>query len=198
LLEDNITPEQKHKLEIILRNSLRLSRLIKGLLDTALIESRNLQLDMQTISIYDLITNVAEDMKATALIKNIPINIDVPHQLMVEGDRDRLTEVFSNIVDNAIKFTIKGKIKITAEQENEWVHVKINDTGIGIPEDKLELIFDRFYQLDSAHIQKYGGAGLGLWISKNIVEAHRGKIWAESKNRGSTFHVLLPKSENNE
>lgn len=198
MMEENVTMEQKHKLEVILRNSQRLSRLIKRLLDTALIESRNPQLDIQVLSIYDVISNVAEDMKTVASIKNIPINIDVPRQLTVEGDKDRLVQVFSNIVDNAIKFTIKGKINITAEEENGGVHIKIADTGIGIPPDKLELVFDRFYQMDPAQAQRNEGAGLGLWISKNIVEAHAGKIWAESKNRGSTFHVLLPKRRENE
>ncbi len=193
LLEQNITPEQKHELEVILRNSKRLSGLINGLLDTAIIESRGIALDTQMLSIHDLLFQVAEDMKTTAAIKKIPVYIDVPKQLMIKGDKDRLTQVLTNILDNAIKFTIKGKIKMAAEMENEFVHIKINDTGVGIPEEKLDKIFDRFYQLDLPNGQKSGGAGLGLWISKNIVEAHKGKIWAESKNRGSTFHVLLPK-----
>ena len=193
MLDEDVTTEQRHKLEIILRNSQRLSRLIKGLLDNALIESKNPQLDMQALSVYDIISRVAEDMKTLASIKNIPINIEVPRRLMVEGDRDRLMQVFSNLIDNAIKFTIKGNVKITAEEENESVHIKVDDTGIGIPADKLDRIFDRFYQVDSVSPQKDESAGLGLWISKNIVTAHRGKLWAESKNRGSTFHVLLPK-----
>ncbi|MBU4140216.1 MAG: cell wall metabolism sensor histidine kinase WalK, partial [Euryarchaeota archaeon] len=104
-----------------------------------------------------------------------------------------LMQVFSNILDNSVKFTLKGKIKISAAEDNEWVHIKFEDTGIGIPQDKLDKIFDRFHQLDSPEKPGRGGAGLGLWISKNIVEAHGGKIWAESKNRGSTLHVLLLK-----
>ncbi len=194
LLEEDITEKQRHKLEIILRNSKRLTRLIKSLLDTTLIESRNLQLNMQTLSINELVAQVAEDMRTIASAKNLPIHIEIPQQALVEGDRDGLMQVFSNIVENAIKFTITGEIRIKAEVENGYVHIKISDTGIGIPEDKLEQVFERFYQLDSSSSRKYGGTGLGLWISKNIVEAHGGKIWAESKNRGSTFHILLPKS----
>jgi len=198
MLDEDITIEQRRKLEIILRNSQRLSRLIKGLLDTALIESRNLQLDIQTLSLYDLMSDVAEDMRTLATIKDIPIDIDIPQQLTVEGDKDRLMQVFSNIMDNAIKFTIKGRINIKAEEENGDVHIKVDDTGIGIPSENLELIFDRSYQLDPTQAQKSEGAGLGLWVSKNIIEAHAGKIWAESKNRGSTFHVLLPGRKKNE
>ncbi len=194
ILGENVTQEQRHKLEIILRNSKRLSNLINMLLDTTLIESRNLQLDLQMVSIYDLASQVVDDMKNMASIKNISVCIDIP-QLMIEGDKDRLLQVFSNIVDNAIKFTLKGEIRLTAIEEIENVHIKISDTGIGIPEDKLGLIFDRFYQSES---QAHSGKGLGLWVSKNIVEAHGGKLWAESKNTGSTFHILLPKWRRNE
>ncbi|MBU4221825.1 MAG: PAS domain-containing protein [Euryarchaeota archaeon] len=193
MLDEKISLEQKHKLEVIYRNSQRLSRLIQGLLDTAVIESKNLALNIQTLPLYEMIVQISDDMKMITGIKNIPVNIDIMRQLTVEGDRDRLMQVFSNILDNAVKFTLKGKIKISAAEDNEWVHIKFEDTGIGIPQDKLDKIFDRFYQLDSPEKPGRGGAGLGLWISKNIVEAHGGKIWAESKNRGSTLHVLLLK-----
>ncbi len=193
LLEENISREQRHKLEVILRNSKRLTRLIKSLLDSTLIESRNLQLDMQILPINEIVAQVVEDMKTMASVKNIPIYTEVPPLPHVKGDRERLMQVFSNILDNAIKFTITGEIRITAIDEDENVHLKISDTGIGIPEDKLMHIFDRFYQVDSSDSRKYSGTGLGLWISKNIIDAHGGKIWAESKNRGSTFHILLPK-----
>lgn len=194
ILEENLTQEQRHKLEIILRNSKRLSKLIRALLDTTLIESNNLQLDMQMLEINELLASVAEDMRTMAATKNLPIRIDIPEPLAVRGDRDRLLQVFSNVVENAIKFTITGEVTMKAATEGEFVHVEISDTGIGIPEDKLEAIFDKFYQLDESNTRRFGGAGLGLWISRNIVEAHGGRIWAESKNRGSTFHVLLPKT----
>lgn len=195
LLDEMVPSQQKHKLEVIYRNSLRLSRLIQGLLDTAVIESKNLALNIQTLSLYDMMQQISEDMKAVTQIKNISVKLDIPEQLKVEGDKEKLMQLFSNILDNAVKFTLKGTIKITASVDNEWIHIKFEDTGIGIPQDKLDMIFDRFYQLDSPETPNRGGAGLGLWISKNIVEAHGGKIWAESKNRGSTFHVLLKKEK---
>jgi signal transduction histidine kinase len=110
---------------------------------------------------------------------------------VVDGDNERLMQVFSNIVENAIKFTITGEIIIKGEIDKGKVHITISDTGIGIPEERLKRIFDRFYQVDSSNKRKFQGAGLGLWISKKIIEAHGGRIWAESKNRGSTFHILL-------
>lgn len=193
LLEEKITDEQRHKLEIILRNSKRLARLIQGLLDTAMIDSMDTSLDKKPVLIYDIINQVAEDVKTVASIKNILISIEIPKDLIVLGDKDRLLQVFLNVVDNAIKFTISGEVKITGEEENENIHIRISDTGVGIPEDKIESIFERFYQVDSSNKRRFGGTGLGLWISRNFVEAHGGKIWAESKSRGSTFHILLPK-----
>ncbi|CAG0994428.1 MAG: ATP-binding protein [Candidatus Methanoperedens sp.] len=193
MLDENLTPKQRHKIEIIFRNSKRLHRLIRALLDTQIINSSNLQLTKETVVINDLINAVVEDMKNMAVSKNIPVTIDIPDRLIVEVDIERLIEVFSNIVENAIKFTITGEIIIRGEMDNEKVHIAISDTGIGIPEDKLEKIFDRFYQVDSSNKRRFGGTGLGLWISKKIIDAHGGRIWAESKNRGSTFHILLPK-----
>ncbi|MCZ7399945.1 MAG: ATP-binding protein [Candidatus Methanoperedens sp.] len=194
MLEGNLTEEQRHKAEIILRNSKRLSKLIRALLDTPLIESGTFQLKTQLVPLFDLASQVIEDMKTVASIKNIPIFNDIPKSIIINGDKERLLQVFSNIVDNAIKFTIKGEIRISAEEEAENIHIKVIDTGIGIPQENLLRIFDKFYQVESSSTRKYEGAGLGLWISKNIVEAHGGRIWAESKNRGSTFHILLPKS----
>lgn len=193
MLEEDLTQNQIHKIEIIFRNSKRLYKLIRSLLDTQIIDSSDLQLTRERIVINELVMAVVEDMKNIAVSKNIPITIDIPDVLIVEGDNERLIEVFSNIVENAIKFTIRGEIIIKGEMDTEKVHIAISDTGIGIPEDKLKKIFDRFYQVDSSDKRKYGGTGLGLWISKKIIDAHNGRIWAESKNRGSTFHILLPK-----
>jgi len=194
MLDEKLSEKQRHMTEIVFRNSKRLSRLIKGLLDSQLIESRNIHLAGEMVVINEIIATVVEDMKNMAASKNIPIKIDIPDTLVVEGDIERLTQVFSNLVDNAIKFTISGEINIRGEMDNQKAHIQITDTGIGIPKDRLDKIFDRFYQIDSSKVRKYGGTGLGLWISKNIIEAHGGRIWAESKNSGSTFHVLLPKS----
>jgi PAS domain S-box-containing protein len=191
MLDENLTEQQRHKTEIIFRNSKRLYRLIRALLDTQIIESSNLQLTKETVMINELIYAVVEDMKNISASKNIPISINIQDNLVVEGDNERLMQVFSNIVENAIKFTITGEIIIKGETDNGKVHIAISDTGIGIPEDRLEKIFDRFYQVDSSNKRKFQGVGLGLWISKKIIEAHGGRIWAESKNRGSTFHILL-------
>jgi PAS domain S-box-containing protein len=194
MLDEKLTEKQRHMTEIVFRNSKRLSRLIKGLLDSQLIESRNLKLDWEIVIVNEIIAVVVEDMKNMAVAKNILLTINLTDSLVIEGDIERLTQVFSNLLDNAIKFTITGEINIRGEMDKQNAHIQISDTGIGIPQDRLEKIFDQFYQVDSSNERKYGGTGLGLWISKSIIEAHGGKIWAESKNSGSTFHILLPKS----
>lgn len=191
MLDENLTDQQRHKTEIIFRNSKRLFRLIRALLDTQMIESSNLQITKETVMINELIYAVVEDMKNISASKNIPISINIQDNLVVDGDNERLMQVFSNIVENAIKFTITGEIIIKGEIDKGKVHITISDTGIGIPEERLKRIFDRFYQVDSSNKRKFQGVGLGLWISKKIIEAHGGRIWAESKNRGSTFHILL-------
>ncbi len=192
LLDENLPEDQRRKVEVIFRNSKRLSRLIRELLDSHMIESSTLQLTKQTIMINDIVASVTEDLKNIATTKNIPIIINIPENLIINGDAERIMQVFMNIVENAIKFTIAGQITISGKREDEKIHIEINDTGIGIPEDRLDKIFERFYQVDSSNKRRYGGAGLGLWISKNIIEGHGGRIWAESKNSGSTFHILLP------
>ena len=99
-----------------------------------------------------------------------------------------------NLLINAVKFTPeKGKITIIAAADTEHIKISISDTGIGIPEDKLKSIFDRFYQVDGSSSRRYGGVGLGLSICKSIIDKHYGSIWAQSDGKGSTFHIVLPR-----
>lgn len=112
----------------------------------------------------------------------------------IEGDAEKLTDMLTNILDNAIKFTpLGGKISIFAAKEEEKIHVSIQDNGIGIPSDLLPNLFQKFYQIDPSIRRKYGGTGLGLFICKKIVDAHKGKIWIESEqSKGTIVHILLP------
>lgn len=194
MLDEELTEKQRHMTDVVFDNSKRLSRLVESLFDSHLIESMNLKLSDETVAINEIITIVVEDLKNIATLKNLSIKINITDELVVNGDIERLTHVFSNILDNAIKFTISGEINIEGRIEDQRVYIQISDTGIGIPQDMLENIFDRFYDISSSQVRKYEGIGLGLWTSKNIIEAHGGVIWAESTNSGSTFHVLLPKS----
>ena len=148
------------------------------------------------LALDEIVTSSMADMKVMAERKNINMMTDVPAGLIVMGDRDRLTEVFLNLLDNAIKFTpTGGGISIKAWEEDRSVHVTVSDTGIGIPENVIPLLFQRFYQADASITRKYGGTGLGLYICKNIIDAHQGEIWIESKEgSGTTVHLRLQRS----
>lgn len=187
---------QKSALEAIIRNADRLTRLINSLLFLSVQQMGKPEIKMKPKpqDIDEIITASIADMKVQAERKNISVEKDVSRQLMVMGDKDRLTEVFMNLIDNAIKFSYHGgKINIKAREEDDNVHVTVTDTGIGIPENVLPFLFQRFYQADASITRKYGGTGLGLYICKSIVDAHNGNIWIESKvGKGTTVHVLLP------
>ncbi|HJH28357.1 MAG TPA: ATP-binding protein [Methanosarcinaceae archaeon] len=118
-----------------------------------------------------------------------------PDLLSINGDMDKLDQVFTNLIENATKFTHNGgKITVKAYNEDENVHITVSDTGIGISNEVISNIFDKFYQVDASTTRRYGGTGIGLYISKLIVEVHNGEIWAESEEGvGTTSHVVLPK-----
>lgn len=195
-----IPPSHKKPLEAIIRNTERLTRLIDSLLFLSIQQMGKPEIRMrpQPQSIDEIITSSMNDMKVQAEKKEITLIKDSPSELIVMGDRDRLTEVLLNLMDNAIKFTPPGgKITVKArddEEKTDTVHITVTDTGIGIPENVMPSLFQRFFQADASLTRKYGGTGLGLYICKNIIDAHKGEIWVESKiGVGTTMHVRLPK-----
>jgi len=189
-----INAEQKKSLEIIKRNSERLIRLIKELLDTSNLENNKLGLQFRLVSVNSILSRTIQDIHPQANDKQITIIKDIQQIPEIWGDEERLVQVLTNLLINAIKFTPhEGKITIRAAEDIEHVKISISDTGIGIPADKLKNIFDRFYQIDGSASRKYGGVGLGLSICKSIIDRHFGTIWAESNGHGSTFHIVLPK-----
>ncbi|WMW24228.1 PAS domain-containing sensor histidine kinase [Methanolobus sediminis] len=191
-----LTQKQKDAVEKIMFSSERLRRLIDSLLYVSITEGGNVQYTFLPLRICEVIDsalyNRDSEIKRKKHVVEKSIPCDVP---LINGDLDYLEEVFINILDNSVKFMHDGgKIKITGIlQDDNKIHIKINDEGIGISEEKLPNIFNRFYQVDGSSTRKYGGNGLGLYICKKIIEAHNGSIWAESKeNSGTTIHVLLP------
>ena len=109
------------------------------------------------------------------------------------GDKYRLSQVLKNLLVNALKFTDKGSIGITAKQKKDFILISIADSGIGISKDDLKKIFNKFYQAYTGYDRKNEGTGLGLFICREILQKHKGKIWAESQiGKGSTFHVEIP------
>ena len=191
----NVREQQKNALETVLRNSKRLRRLVDSLLHMSLAQAEAIEYVFKPVQIAEIIDDAITDMITLINEKNLTIRKDMPANLSdISGDKDKLTDLFTHLIDNAVKFTPSGEITLETYEEEDSLHIKVSDTGIGIAKDLIPHLFQKFYQVDSSIRRKYGGTGLGLYICKNIVEAHNGEIWVESEeNVGTTIHVRLPK-----
>ncbi len=189
---------RKEMLSIILRNIDRQTRLINDILDLSKIKAGKAELHLENVLIQELAGNCISALKPLAINKNISLTLDVGNDLSpVIADREKLIIVLNNLLDNALKFTPEGgNINILAAESADGIEVRMKDTGIGIEKEKLEKIFDKFYQVDSSSIRKKGGCGLGLSISSEIIKAHGSKIHVESEpGKGSIFSFTLKKVE---
>ncbi len=191
----DLTEKQKEYLGRISKNADKLTRLINDLLDTSRIESGRLKLKLGPLSLYDLITNIIEDLRPVATAKNLEIIVENPgEEGWVRGDQEKLEQVIRNLLENAIKFTHPGgHVTITLQKDQRAFKVSIRDTGIGIPSEEHERIFDRFYRIEQDCATAAKGTGLGLFIAKTLVELHGGRIWVTSEvGKGSEFSFTLP------
>ena len=170
----------------------RMSRLVGDLLLLAQADSGRLPLTEGPVELGTLVLDVFRQAKVLA--KELDLRLGTIDAVYVKGDADRLKQLVLNIVTNAIKYTpAGGQVVITVSQNGSQALIKVKDTGIGIPKEDLEHIFDRFYRVDKARSRQMGGTGLGLSIARWIVDVHHGRIWAESEvGKGSTFTVQLP------
>jgi len=184
-------------LNIIKSHTDRMNKLISDLLELAKIESGDYKIVKSPGSLKNLIEACLAVFKEELEKKGLLYEVIVQEGAeSISVDKNKMDIVFNNLIDNAIKYTAEGgKISIQAKTIDHFVEISIKDTGIGIPSNEIERIFERFYRVDKARSRELGGTGLGLSIVKHIVEAHGGKIWVESElNRGSKFIFTLPKS----
>jgi signal transduction histidine kinase len=184
----------KERLEKINRHSDELVHMINDLLDISRLESDRMIIKIDTYNLKEMVENVIELLSVQIKDKELTLSINIPSDTQVNVDKSQVERVFINLIGNAIKFTPKhGKITLTTKPAKDFIQVNISDTGIGIPKDAQELIFEEFYRIDNPINQQLKGTGLGLSLAKNIIEAHRGVIWVESEvGHGSTFSFLLP------
>lgn len=199
-LLDGAIHEQEHArdfLNIIYQDSNRLASLISDLLDLSKIESGKMKMDLSPTDLKPIFERCLGVLKKTIEIKSLSISLDAPDQLpKVLGDDRRLAQVVLNLLDNAIKYTPEsGSVKIKIYSSGSHVQADITDNGIGIPEQDIPRIFERFYRVDKSHSRELGGTGLGLSIAKHIVLAHQGQIWVRSDfGQGSTFSFTVPQA----
>jgi two-component system phosphate regulon sensor histidine kinase PhoR len=185
----------KHFLQKANDNTVNLSNLLNDLIDISMIESGEMRMSYRYFNIITYINNIIGELSLMAEEKNIELLFNpMKEDLLVFGDKEKLHQVFVNLLQNAIKYTDKGKVEIIIEEEKKSVIISIKDTGIGIPSEDLGRIFERFYRVDKARSRAVGGTGLGLAIVKHILEAHNSKITVNSKlGEGSTFSFKLKK-----
>jgi signal transduction histidine kinase len=189
-----INAEQKQFLEIAKRNVDRLGRLINDVLDFQKLESGRMVFNFQENDINEVVAEVGNSMLPLAEEKGLEFSAEIEEGLpKIKFDRDKIIQVLANLVNNALKFTQKGAITIHTSKANNIIQVAVQDTGMGIKKEDLPKLFQKFTQLETGTERKTGGSGLGLAISKEIIEVHRGKIWAESEfGKGTTISFLLP------
>jgi two-component system, OmpR family, sensor histidine kinase VicK len=191
ILRDQSPGESQNKLlDAIIRNARRLLQLQEDILDVTRIESNLLKLDRRRFSLNQMILQIVEDYKNQVDSEKVRLlsRIESDDDIVIEGDRDRLIQVVSNLLGNAIKFTEKGAVSVEAKKRDGYIIVRVHDSGTGIDPDIMPRLFTKF----ATKSEK--GTGLGLFISKSIVEAHGGRMWGENNKdgRGATFTFILP------
>jgi signal transduction histidine kinase len=194
-LLDGVEQPDPVLIEGMLRQAERLSRLVDQLLDLSRLESGDVPLSMEPVHLAPLVERVVGELAAARADREIRVRNLVEADLQpVMADRERVHQVLFNLLDNAFRFTPRGgEVTVRAVRQNGTCEVSVEDTGPGIPPEHLALVFERFYRVDPARSREDGGTGIGLAIARSVVEAHGGRIWAESDARqGSRFRFVLP------
>jgi PAS domain S-box-containing protein len=194
-----LTAEQRELLDTVARSGEALLQVINDLLEISRIEAGQVQVEARAFELRGVVADSVKPFVLPAQHKKLAVTVsvapDVPARVV--GDPVRLRQVLVNLVGNAVKFTERGDVAVTVEatdhgDDGVYIHARVRDTGIGIPADKLSMIFEVFTQADSSLTRRYGGTGLGLAITARLVALMGGRAWVESElGRGSTFHVTL-------
>ncbi|MCC7431213.1 response regulator [bacterium] len=198
-LETELNHEQRSFLKVVHASSESLLRVINDILDFSKIEAGLMEIEHVTFNLRELIENIIDIFSVKANDKNLELigYVETEMSYLFKGDTNRIQQILVNLIGNAIKFTEQGEVVLKVElsepkDDKIKLHFTVSDTGIGIPKNKTDRIFEKFSQADSSTTRKYGGTGLGLSISKSIVELMNGNIWVESiEQKGSVFHFTL-------
>lgn len=203
LKETPLTEEQREYVEEIEESSKGLSRVIQNLLELSKIETGNVKVEKRRFFLPELLMEIQEKYNLLGGEKGVPVTLELDQNLpsVVLGDRGKVQTILENLLGNALKFTEEGRVRIQVSLRKQtkahWeILFLVQDTGIGIPREMSRGIFKPFTQLEGDYNRRYGGTGLGLTITKSMVDLMKGKIWMESElHRGSTFYVALKLSK---
>jgi signal transduction histidine kinase len=199
-IDGEITERMGHDLQVIHRNSTHLLSLINDVLDMAKIEAGRMELSRESFDLSSLLDETARTTLPLAQQKGLRLVVEAPARLDVDADRLRVRQVLLNLLGNSVKFTERGTITLraVAEPAARRVLVSVHDLGIGVKPEDLPLIFEEFRQADNSTTRRAGGTGLGLPISRRLIEMHGGRLWGESSGvpgEGSTFYFTLELAE---
>lgn len=186
--------QQKYNLSLVVASAKRLSNLVKDILDFSRLKNKDITLNKRSVDIKSMADVVIEFIKAAKPNDNVIFFNEIKtEEALVYGDESRIEQILINLIDNALKFTERGKITISSRKIDDYIEIEVSDEGIGIPEESLDDIFKSFDQVDGSIERKYGGTGLGLSITKSLVELHGGEIYVSSSlGKGSRFYFTLP------
>ena len=192
-----LTDKQKNAIEKIQSNAERLRQLVGDILDAEKLDMEKMKFDYVEINITEFFTHLEDNLQDTMKAKELEFNVSSDADLVIISDKNRLEQVLSNIILNAVDFVNqKGRIDVSAKDSGNTVEFSVKDNGIGIPRSKINGLFKKFYQVDTSMTREHGGTGLGLAIVKGIVDGLGGKVWVKSKVKvGTTFYFTIPKKQ---
>ncbi|TEU19353.1 MAG: hypothetical protein E3J21_04035 [Anaerolineales bacterium] len=195
-LQDGVVEPEERIIDSLHEEAMLPNHLVDDLQELSLAEAGHLELERQPVALADIVDRAVEAVHPRAKAEGVTVQVDLPEDLLVDVDPQRIGQVLRNLLDNALTHTSPGgEIAVAARAEGQWVEVSVRDTGSGIAAKDLPYVFERFYRADKSRSRATGGARLGLAIAKQLVEAHGGRIWVEStEGEGSTFTFALPTS----
>jgi two-component system phosphate regulon sensor histidine kinase PhoR len=193
-LEEEIDEKNRHYVDIIRKHTDRLINIVKDLLTLSELEEKGTTLELEEVHLGNMMERIFKIFDPQMREKNLMRELKVENNLpLIKADSFKLEQAFVNLIDNAVKYTEQGKITLSLKQRDNQVMIEIEDAGIGIPDEHIPRIFERFYVVDKSRSKRLGGTGLGLSIVKHIVHLHNGTIDVKSTpNQGTTFSITLP------
>lgn len=195
LLHTDLNEKQENFVTVLLASAKSLTGLVDDLLDISMIEAGEMRLSLGSLNLVSMAGSMVSAFEATEIAQRVTLNLDYDAGLDGNwfGDEKRIRQVLSNLVNNAVKFTGEGEVTVSMRDQGAKVRFEVRDNGPGIPEDKLQAIFDRFQQVEEHESRRHGGVGIGLNICRQLVTAMRGSIGVESElGNGATFWFEIP------